>query len=855
MTSAQGTSTQAVLTSLVANLILCGLFVAAFLILRLKFKRIYSPKSSFDLVPEDKKPEPLPKDPISWIFILLTKPHSFIIQQCGLDGYFFLRYLYVFGLTFVFGMLSWTILLPVNATNGNGNTGLDQLSISNVKNKRRYYAHAFMSWLYYGSVVYVIYRELFFFNSFRSAVLSSPKYAKSLASRTVLFQSVPDTWLDEKQFFKLFNGVKRIYVSRNVRKLDHKNAEREKVALQLESATSRLLKTAMKAKKNADKKHIEVENPEDINSWVPENKRPKCKSGGFFSKKVDAIGWCHNRLVELDAEVYLLQKKYRLSHPKNSIFVEFENQYAAQLAFQSVVHHHPMRMAPAFTGLSPSDIDWDNMRLFWWEKIVRQAIAVAAIVALIVFWAIPVAFVGVISNITYLTEKLKWLGWINNLPKWLLGIVTGLLPTIMLAILLALLPMFIRGMAKISGCVSKQEIEHFTQRAYFGFLIVNGFLVTALSSSATATVVKVIHDTSSVWSVLATSLPRSSNFYISYLILQGLTIAGGALFQVVGLFLYYILGGLFDSTLRKKWARFSGLGSVEWGTTFPLFTLLVTITLAFSIISPMILLFSATAMCLVYIAYCHNLTYCFIEGPDSRGSHYPRALFQSFTGIYLGQICLLGLFIVGKGYGPIVMQAIGIGFTAFCHVHLSWAFDRLLTVTPVDCMKPLDGVSATPSFWGPTDYDEKVLLKMHGHASTDHLRLEQEVHEDIKRELEQSLEHGNNLVPLLADRDNKTTKSTNFLIQYFRPDVYLNFRNGKKMIPATYNIEPDQDENKHAFDQPVISAKMPKLWIPQDPMGWSKKEIKKNADIVEMSDINSGFNEKGNIVLLGEPPY
>lgn len=854
MASAQGTSTQAVLTTLVANLILCGIFVSLFLLLRLKFKRIYSPKSSFDLVPEEKKPEPLPKDPIRWIFILLAKPHSFIIQQCGLDGYFFLRYIYVFGLTFAFGMLTWIILLPINATNGNGNNGFDQLSISNVKNRKRYYAHAFMSWCFYGSVIYIIYRELFFFNSFRAAVLSSPKYAKSLASRTVLFQSVPDTWLDEKQFYKVFNGVKRIYVSRNVRRLDSKVKERESVAMKLEQATTKLLKTAMKAKKKADKKHTEVENPENIDSWVPEKKRPRHKPDGMFSKKVDTIDYCRKRLVELDAEVHKLQKRYRLTKPKNSLFVEFENQYMAQLAFQATVHHNPLRMDPSFTGLEPADIDWDNMRLFWWEKIVRNSISVAAIVALVIFWAIPVAFVGVISNVTYLTQKLPWLDWINNLPNWLLGVITGLLPTIMLAILMAILPMFIRGMAKASGCVSVQSVEHFTQTAYFAFLLVNGFLVTALSSSATATVVEVIHDSSKVLSVLALSLPKSSNFYISYLILQGLTITGGSLFQVVGFFLYYILGAVLDSTLRKKYARFSGLGTVAWGTTFPLFTLLVSITLAFSIISPMILLFAAFAMCLVYIAYCHNLTYCFVETPDARGSHYPKALFQTFSGLYLGQICLLGLFVVGKGWGPIVIQAIGLGFTLLAHYYLQQAFGRLLTVTPVDCMRPLDGYSETPSFSGDTDYEKKVVFKKHGQASQDDLNDEAEVENDVKRDLEEKVHNGLSLVPLLADRDFKTTNHLNMFVRYIRPDVYLNYRNAKRMIPATYNIEPEVSTNKHAFDQPVISAKMPVLWIPQDPYGWSKQEIAKSSGVVEMSDANSGFNEKGKVVFLGKPP-
>ena len=94
--------------------------------------------------------------------------------------------------------------------------------------------------------------------------------------------------------------------------------------------------------------------------------------------------------------------------------------------------------------------------------------------------------------------------------------------------------------------------------------------MTALASSATATITEIIDKPTSAMSILANKLPLSSNFYISYLVLQGFSIAGGSLFQVVGLFLYYILGTLFDNTVRKKWNRFSGLGTVAWGTVFPI---------------------------------------------------------------------------------------------------------------------------------------------------------------------------------------------------------------------------------------------------------------------------------------------
>lgn len=857
MAGAQGTSTQAVLTALLANTLLFGCFIGGFLVLRLKFKRIYSPKSSFDLVPEEKKPEPLPLDPFRWVLILLTKPHSFIIQQCGLDGYFFLRYIFVMGLLFAAGILTWTILLPVNAVHGRNGDGLDQLSISNVLHRRRYYAHAFVSWVFYGGVIYIIYRELFFFNSFRCAVLLSPKYATKLASRTVLFQSVPDTWLDEKQFHKLFNGVKRVYVSRNVRILNHKNNVREALALKLEKLTTQLLQKAVKAKIKADKKGVHVEDPTKLESYVPREKWPRHHENGIFKPKVDSIEHTREKLRAMDREVYRLQKQFRKSPPKNSIFVEFVDQYTAQLAFQATVHHNPLRMSPKYVGLEPADVDWDNMRLFWWERITRRGIAVSAITALVIFWAIPVAFVGVISNITYLTNKLTFLRFILKCPKWLLGTITSLLPTIMLALLMAILPMIIRGLGKVAGCVSAQSVEHFTHNAYFAFLMVNGFLVTALSSLATSAVTRIVQNPTLALSILARGLPTSSNFYISYLILQGLTVAGGSLFQAVGLFLYYILGTLFDSTLRKKWARFSGLGTVAWGTTFPPVVTLATITLTFSIIAPMILLFAAASFGLLYIAWAHNLSYIFVEGPDARGSHYPKALFQTFTGLYIGEVCLLGLFVIGKGWGPVALEAVMLGATIFAHINLKSAFDHLLEVVPIDTLKPLDGISHTWSYVQDSDY-QKVLERKTAldteKALAQDLKEAQHVQKAVAEE-NGHLENGQAFTPLMADRDFKTTESSNMLVRFIRPDVFLNFRHAKSLIPSTYNEADTSAENKHAYDQPVISASMPVLWIPKDPYGWSEQQIAANSDLVEMHDSNSGFSEKGKICFLGPPPY
>jgi len=94
------------------------------------------------------------------------------------------------------------------------------------------------------------------------------------------------------------------------------------------------------------------------------------------------------------------------------------------------------------------------MRISYLERIGRTAATTAFVITMIIFWAVPVAFVGTISNINYLTNKLPWLGWILDIPPVILGVVTGLLPSVLLAVLMALLPIVLR-------CISPSPFRTF----------------------------------------------------------------------------------------------------------------------------------------------------------------------------------------------------------------------------------------------------------------------------------------------------------------------------------------------------------------------------------------------------------
>ena len=166
-----------------------------------------------------------------------------------------------------------------------------------------------------------------------------------------------------------------------------------------------------------------------------------------------------------------LQARPERFNAMNSAFIQFNTQLAAHMACQSVASHQSMYMTPRYIETAPEDVIWGNMQLVWWQRLIRVYAINGAIAALVVFYAIPTAFVGSISNITYLTNLLPWLRFIYNLPTQILGLITGLLPAVMLAIWLSLLPYILRLAIHFQGHPTRTVVELTVQTMYFAFLV------------------------------------------------------------------------------------------------------------------------------------------------------------------------------------------------------------------------------------------------------------------------------------------------------------------------------------------------------------------------------------------------
>ena len=79
---------------------------------------------------------------------------EFVLGHSSIDNYLWLRFFKMLAVMCLVGcIITWPILLPVNATGGGPGSGLDVLSFSHTVPGARYFAHAFTAWVFLGNSV------------------------------------------------------------------------------------------------------------------------------------------------------------------------------------------------------------------------------------------------------------------------------------------------------------------------------------------------------------------------------------------------------------------------------------------------------------------------------------------------------------------------------------------------------------------------------------------------------------------------------------------------------------------------------------------------------------------------------
>ncbi|KAK2600413.1 hypothetical protein N8I77_009949 [Diaporthe amygdali] len=838
--SEQSASLPAILAALVPSLISAVFLLTVFVLIKRPLRRIYSPRTYIDVIPEKDRTPISSLKRFEWVRTIRQLDDKFVLEHSSLDAYLYLRFLKtsVF-ICFVGAAITWIILFPVNATGGGDASQLDRLGFGNVRHNHRLYAHAVVAWVYFGFVMVIIARERMWLVGLRQAWYLARANASRLSSRTVLYLDPPkeaSTVSDPQQNFG--SDARTQWIVNKTKSLDDEVESRNDRTVRLEFAEVSFLRQA--SKKIAKTRRREGLEADGIaNDAAIESARPRERQYYLTSDAADLIQHLRNEVKEAVHKVGEKRESYSAEsshgHNRCAIFVEYATQSAAQRAYRGEPKSRlpvPSSLAvqSRLIGVVPNEIIWRNLAMPQAERLSKKSIANLLIAGLIIFWSIPTAIIGTISNVNYLADNVSWLSWINSLPDPLLGLLTGFLPPFLTSQFASYLPNLMRHVAKASGQPTTVTAELQVQAWYYAFQIIQVFLVTALSSSATAFIPKIINEPHHIPQLLADNLPKSSNFYLTYFILQGLASSVKNIMNWSDLLEYLFFEIFIYKTPRDKYNQYTSLKGIAWGKVYPKFTNFVIIALAYSCISPLVLGFAAVGLSLFYFSYRYTLLFMVQPKIETKGKCYTRALQQILAGIYIGELCLIGLFGLRKAKGPAILLVV----LFFATIAYNILTNRYLN--------PLED-----------HFPDHMLSVDAENGEQDPLLSAAEEGQAVAAGDAQADEHERSHIQRLGREMHLPQKVISPIARFLEPHVYASHkamraflaRTGAETDPAP---EYSEEEIKKAYQNPSLTSKAPVIWLPRDNYGLSKKEVESlGAENLEATDEGAWVNSKGKV--------
>jgi hypothetical protein len=285
------------------------------------------------------------------------------------------------------------------------------------------------------------------------------------------------------------------------------------------------------------------------------------------------------------------------------------------------------------------------------------------------------------------------------------------------------------------------------------------------------------------------------------------------------------------------------------------------------------MLFVITTFALFYFTYLHNFLYVYEFTTDTGGLSFPRAIYQTMTGLYLAEICLIGLFFITPGArAQGVVMIVVLIITVFFHFQLSSSFDPLITYLPIDIQEALlSKVESQKAEEGRRLSDEEQFKgQREGPRGTGDLQRSPALDNlsaipETPQPEEPSRQVDFKDVDPTADVQWRPSLKTRIKAvripgitkkKTFEEDEY-----GTSVNDLTRKITRDltiEERTAIAFQHEALRARPPILWIPDDELGIAKDEIyhtrKEAGGEIQMSCEGATLDSKGKIMWLGNPP-
>lgn len=387
------------------------------------------------------------------------------------------------------------------------------------------------------------------------------------------------------------------------------------------------------------------------------------------TKLEKCIGKYEQTLIQRELECSDEQKKSKQA------FIVFRKVLFAHIFDQILLSNKKSGMSDdKALGINPADIIWCNIQTTsrpW--ALVRVAISNFLNVVIIIGWVVPVAIVGFVSQIPIVTKIVPILTNFDDLPDFISKPMASIVPAVTLIFLTEGVPLFFRWFSIVKCLKTEAQVEIDVQKWFFAFLFVHIFLVVTISSGISVVVETVVNSPINIPHLLGTNLPKCSNFFCSFILIRGIAYFGGNLLQLKNLLFHLFYYRWANKTPREKLEYRFSIPCYQWGSLYPIFSVLASITIIYSVIAPFVLPLASLSFICVMFSFKYSMKYQFEHKNKSEtlGKFYPQALMQLYSGIYFLEACLIGLFALSNCFKLSLFMFIFMIFTISAHFQIS----------------------------------------------------------------------------------------------------------------------------------------------------------------------------------------
>lgn len=322
-------------------------------------------------------------------------------------------------------------------------------------------------------------------------------------------------------------------------------------------------------------------------------------------------------------------------------FVTFKSRRDAELA-KMITYTPDAAEFDVSIPPDPSDVIWKDLQVDPMHEQVWGIVGYACIAG--IFWAYLPTVVGIayFTSLETLAEYSPVFASMAQDPATA-ALWDGLVNALALQLLLGFIPTFFMLIfSNFFVLKSGNSLQHKIQDWYFYFQVIFVLLVTAVGSSLLDTMEALAEDPTSIFSLLADTLPLATHFYLNYLPLQWVTHAQN-MCRFANFFKFKANSVMFGEAVAVKKSEPEDQDYYGLGGRSARFAFMLVLTLSFCSLSPLINILGFINFFMCRKCYGYLCVFCEIKKPDLGGNFYVSCLLHVSQGLFIYIVLMTGV--------------------------------------------------------------------------------------------------------------------------------------------------------------------------------------------------------------------